>query len=72
MACSWSRQWRNETLICKSHALPTKVIRDEKIDAFVPGKSKQNETTVGSANGIFNLEETIGTSFEKGYQLSNN
>ena len=30
---------------------------DEKIDAFVPGKSKQNETTVGSANGIFNLEE---------------
>jgi len=43
---------------------------DEKIDAFVPGKSKQNETTVGSANGIFNLEETISTSFEKGYQLS--
>ena len=43
---------------------------DEKIDAFVPGKSKQNETTVGSANGIFNLEETISTSLEKGYQLS--
>ena len=43
---------------------------DDKIDAFVPGKSKQNETTVGSANGIFNLEETINTSFEKGYELS--
>ncbi len=43
---------------------------DDKIDAFVPGKSKQNETTIGSANGIFNLEETINTSFEKGYELS--
>ena len=43
---------------------------DDKIDAFVPDKSKQNETTVGSANGIFNLEETINTSFEKGYELS--
>ncbi len=42
----------------------------KKIDAFVPGKSKQNETTVGSASGIFNLEETISKSFEKGYQLS--
>ena len=43
---------------------------DEKIDAFIPGISKQNETTVGSANGIFNLEETLNTSFEKGYELS--
>ena len=43
---------------------------NEKIDAFIPGKSKQNETTVGSANGIFNLEETLKTSFETGYELS--
>ena len=35
---------------------------NEEIDAFVPGKSKQNETTVGSANGIFSLEKTITTS----------
>ncbi len=43
---------------------------DEKIDAFVPGTSKQNETTIGSANGIFNLEETLKKSFEKGQELA--
>ena len=26
---------------------------NEEIDAFVPGKSKQNETTLGAANGVF-------------------
>ncbi len=42
----------------------------EEIDAFVPSHSKQKETTLGSANGIFTLEETLKTSFEKGSELS--
>ncbi len=43
---------------------------NEEIDAFVPSQSKQKETTLGSANGIFTLEETLKTSFEKGAELS--
>ena len=43
---------------------------NEEIDAFVPSQSKQNETTVGSANGTFNLDDTLKNSFEAGYQLS--
>ena len=43
---------------------------NKDIDAFVPGQSKQEETTVGAANGIFTLEETLKTSFEAGHQLS--
>ncbi len=43
---------------------------NEEIDAFIPSHSKQNETTLGSANGIFTLEETLKTSFEKGNELS--
>ena len=43
---------------------------NEEIDAFVPGVSKQNETTLGAANGVFTLEETLKTSFEKGKELS--
>ncbi len=43
---------------------------NEEIDAFVPSQSKQKETTLGSANGIFTLEETLKTSFEKGNELS--
>ncbi len=42
----------------------------EEIDAFVPSHSKQKETTLGSANGIFTLEETLKTSFGKGSELS--
>ncbi len=42
----------------------------EEIDAFVPGQPKQEETTLGSANGIFDLEETLKTSFEAGHHLS--
>jgi heterotetrameric sarcosine oxidase alpha subunit len=42
----------------------------KEIDAFIPGLSKQNETTIGSANGIFTLEETLKTSFDAGHQLS--
>ena len=43
---------------------------NEEIDAFIPSQSKQNETTVGSANGTFNLDDTLKNSFEAGYQLS--
>jgi len=46
----------------------TKFSKD--LDAFLPGQSKQEETTVGSANGIFTLEETLKNSFEIGYELS--
>ena len=42
----------------------------EQIDAFVPNQKKQKESTLGSANGIFTLEETLQTSFEKGNELS--
>jgi len=43
---------------------------NKEIDAFVPSQSKQEETTVGSASGVFTLEETLKTSFEVGYKLS--
>ncbi len=43
---------------------------NEEIDAFIPSQPKQKETTLGSANGIFTLEETLKTSFEKGNELS--
>src|SRR6056300_919912 len=39
---------------------------DEKIDAFIPDKAKQNEKSLGASNGIFNLKETLKTSFEIG------
>jgi len=44
---------------------------NEKIDAFVQDKSKQKENTIGSANGIFTLEETIKDAFDKGFDVSN-
>ena len=43
---------------------------NENIDAFIPGKSKQSETTLGSANGVFTLEQTLKTSFEAGHEIS--
>ena len=43
---------------------------NEDIDAFVPHKSKQKETTLGSAKGVFTLEETLKSSFEAGYEIS--
>jgi len=43
---------------------------NKEIDAFIPGEPKQEETTIGSANGVFTLEETLKTSFEAGYELS--
>ena len=43
---------------------------DEKIDAFIPDKSKQNEKTIGAANGSFTLQETIESGFKIGSKLS--
>ena len=45
---------------------------DEKINAFRPNKSRQNESTIGSANGSFTLKQSLEDGFEKGYELSNN
>jgi len=47
-----------------------KTIFNKDIDAFVTGESKQEENTVGAANGTFTLEETLNKSFEIGYKLS--
>ncbi len=43
---------------------------NKDIDAFVPGTSKQNEQTLGAANGVYNLDETLKSSFEAGRMLS--
>jgi len=43
---------------------------DEKINAFLPGISKQNESTIGSANGSFTLKKSLEEGFAKGYELS--
>ena len=43
---------------------------NEDIDAFVPGISKQNETTLGAANGSYTLDETLKSSFETAHELS--
>lgn len=44
---------------------------DEKINAFIPSKSSQNESTIGSANGSFTLKKSLEDGFSKGYELSN-
>jgi len=44
---------------------------DNKIDAFVPDKSHQKESTVGSASGTFTLKKSLEDGFNKGYELSN-
>jgi sarcosine oxidase subunit alpha len=43
---------------------------DDKIDAFIPDKAKQNEKSLGASNGIFSLKETLKTSFEIGTETS--
>ncbi len=43
---------------------------DEKINAFVPNQSRQNENTIGSANGSYTLKNTLEEGFKKGYELS--
>ncbi len=47
-----------------------KTIFNKDIDAFVSGQAKQEETTIGAANGTFTLEETLKDSFNTGYELS--
>ena len=43
---------------------------DEKINAFLPSQARQNESTIGSANGSFTLKQTLDEGFNKGYELS--
>jgi sarcosine oxidase subunit alpha len=43
---------------------------DEKINAFIPNQSRQNESAVGSAKGSFTLKQTLDDGFNKGYELS--
>ena len=43
---------------------------DEKINAFIPSQSRQNENTIGSANGSFTLKKSLEDGFNKGYELS--
>ena len=45
---------------------------DEKISAFTPNRSCQNESSIGSANGSFTLKQSLEDGFNKGYELSNN
>jgi len=44
---------------------------DEKINAFIPNQSRQNESTIGAANGSFTLKKSLDEGFNKGYELSN-
>ena len=44
---------------------------DEKVNAFIPHQSRQNEKTIGSANGSFTLKKCLEEGFKKGYELSN-
>jgi sarcosine oxidase subunit alpha len=44
----------------------------EKISAFIPNQSCQNESSIGSANGSFTLKQSLEDGFNKGYELSNN
>ena len=44
---------------------------DEKINAFIPNQSKQQESTAGSAKGSFTLKKSLEDGFNIGYELSN-
>ena len=43
---------------------------NKEIDAFVPDISKQNEVTVGAANGDFTLQNTLNEGFKAGGKVS--
>ncbi len=43
---------------------------NDKIDAFIPNQSRQNETTIGSASGAFTLKKSLEDGFSKGYEIS--
>ncbi len=60
--------WTPTIHLASQSGAKTKFNKD--IDAFIPDKSKQNQTTIGSANGLYTLEETLKTSFEVGRELS--
>jgi len=44
---------------------------DEEINAFIPNQPRQNESTVGSANGSFTLKKSLEEGFNKGFEVSN-
>jgi len=44
---------------------------NEKINAFIPNQPRQNESTIGSANGSFTLKKSLEEGFNKGFELSN-
>jgi len=44
---------------------------DENINAFLPNKVKQNENTIGAANGSFTLKQSLDEGFNKGFEVSN-
>ncbi len=43
---------------------------DEKVNAFIPNQPRQNENTIGSANGSFTLKKNLEDGFNKGFDLS--
>jgi len=43
---------------------------DEKVNAFIPNQPRQNESTIGAANGSATLKNTLEEGFIKGYELS--
>ena len=45
---------------------------NNQIDAFVPDKSKQKETSIGASKGTFTLKETLAEGFKTGFDLSKN
>ncbi len=45
---------------------------NDSIDAFIPDKSKQNEHSLGAANGTFTLQDTLKNSFNTGSEVSKN
>ena len=45
---------------------------NEQIDAFIPDKSKQNETSIGASKGTFTLQKTLEEGFNTGFEISKN
>ena len=45
---------------------------NDQIDAFVPDKSKQNETSIGASKGTFTLKETLEEGYKTGFEISKN
>ena len=43
---------------------------DKEIDAFIPDKPKQNEITVGAANGNLTLHDTLNAGYNAGNEVS--